>query len=107
MRTIVTMLRRAGFASQETCSRLAQEIVMRTLIVVVAALAIASTAFAQQKRTARDVMNDMKAKYGETFERCQSLAISRGHSLRDDSVEVGASEPFMMFIEGCIMGQQR
>ena len=66
---------------------------MRALIVVVAALAtvsIASTAFAQQKRTARDMINDMKAKYGETFERCQSLAISRGHNLRDDSVEVGA-----------------
>jgi hypothetical protein len=83
---------------------------MRALIVVVATLvtvSIASTAFAQQKRTARDVMNDMKAKYGETFERCQTLAISRGHSVRDDSVEVGANEPFMMFIEGCIMGQQR
>jgi len=83
---------------------------MRALIVVVATLAtvsIASTAFAQQKRTGRDMINDMKAKYGETFERCQSLAISRGHNLRDDSVEVGASEPFMMFIEGCIMGQQK
>jgi hypothetical protein len=83
---------------------------MRALIVAVTILAtisIASTTFAQQKRIARDMINDMKAKYGETFERCQSLAISRGHSLRDDSVEVGASEPFMMFIEGCIMGQQR
>ena len=83
---------------------------MRALIVAVTMLAtisIASTTFAQQKRSARDFMNDMKAKYGETFDRCQTLAISRGHSVRDDAVEVGANEPFMMFVEGCIMGQQR
>lgn len=82
---------------------------MRALIVAVTALAtvsIASTALTQQ-RTARDMMNDMKAKYGETFERCQVLATSRGHSLRDDAYEVGAGQPFLMFIEGCIMGQQR
>ena len=83
---------------------------MRALIVAVTVLAsvsIASTAFAQQKRSARDFMSDMKSKYGDTFERCQSLAISRGHTVRDDSAEVGANEPFMMFVEGCIMGQQR
>jgi hypothetical protein len=82
---------------------------MRALIVAVTLLAsvsIASTAFAQQ-RSVREMMSEMKAKYGDTFERCQSLAISRGHTLRDDATEVGANMPFMMFIEGCIMGQQR
>jgi hypothetical protein len=82
---------------------------MRTLIIattVLATVSIAGTALAQQ-RTARDMMNDMKAKYGQTFERCRDLAISRGHNVRDDAVEVGASDPVMMFIEGCIMGQQR
>jgi hypothetical protein len=82
---------------------------MRALIIAVTALvavSIASAAFAQQ-RSARDMMSEMKAKYGDTFERCQQLAISRGHTLRDDSAEVGASMPFLMFVEGCIMGQQR
>lgn len=83
---------------------------MRALIVAVTALAtvsIASTALAQQQRTAREMMDEMKAKYGQTFEQCQTLATSRGHSLRDDAYELGAGQPFLMFIEGCIMGQQR
>lgn len=82
---------------------------MRALIVAVTALvtvSVATTAFAQQ-RTAREMMSDMKAKYGDTFERCQTLAISRGHTLRDDATEIGANMPFLMFVEGCIMGQQR
>jgi hypothetical protein len=82
---------------------------MRTLVVAITALAtvsIAGTALAQQ-RSARELMSEMKAKYGDTFDRCQSLAISRGHNFRDDATEVGANMPFMMFIEGCIMGQQR
>jgi hypothetical protein len=82
--------------------------VMRALIVAVTALAtvsIAGTALAQQQqRSVRDMMNDMKARYGQTFEQCQSLATSRGYRLSDDEYE---GRLVMMFIEGCIMGKQR
>jgi hypothetical protein len=81
---------------------------MRALIVAITALAtvsIASTALAQQqKRSVRDMMNDMKARYGQTFEQCQALATSRGYRLSDDESE---GRLVMMFIEGCIMGRQR
>src|SRR5688572_7189795 len=99
MRTIITM---GG-------SRLKEEIRMRTAIVAITALAtvsIAGTALTQQ-RTARDMMNEMKAKYGATFVECDALARSRGHTIRDDATEVGAGDPYMMFVEGCIMGQQK
>jgi hypothetical protein len=82
---------------------------MRTLIVAITALAtvgIAGTALTQQ-RTARDMMNEMRAKYGATFVQCDSLAKSRGHTIRDDATDVGASEPYMMFIEGCLAGLQK
>jgi hypothetical protein len=52
----------------------------------------------------RDMMNDMRARYGQTFEECQALATSRGYRLSDDEQEGRA---VMMFIEGCIMGKQR
>ena len=80
---------------------------MRALILAITALAavsIASTALAQPQRNVRDTMNDMKAKYGQTFEQCQALATSRGYRLNDDEADARA---VMMFIEGCIMGQQR
>jgi hypothetical protein len=79
---------------------------MRALIVAIAALAtvsIASTALAQQ-RSVRDMANDMKAKHGPTFDQCQNLAASRGYRMGDDEFEGRA---VLMFIEGCIMGQQR
>ena len=76
-------------------------------IAVVVAVGIGSVAHAQQ-RNWRDMMNDMKARYGQTFEQCQALATSRGYRLGvgggDDD---GESRALMMFIEGCIMGQQR
>ena len=78
---------------------------MRALIVPIAALAtisIASTALAQQ-RSVRDMMNDMKARHGQTFEQCQALATSRGYRVGDNEIEGRA---VMMFIEGCIMGKQ-
>ena len=50
------------------------------------------------------MINDMKARYGQTFEDCQTLAVSRGYRLSDTEVDV---RPVMMFIEGCIMGRQR
>ena len=78
---------------------------MRALTVAIAALAtisIASTALAQQ-RTVRDMMNDLKARHGQTFEQCQALATSRGYRLSDNEIEGRA---VMMFIEGCIMGKQ-
>ena len=80
-------------------------------IAIVVAVGIGSGAHAQQ-RSARDMMNDkvndMKARYSQTFEQCQALATSRGYRLGvgggDDD---GESRALMMFIEGCIMGQQR
>jgi hypothetical protein len=78
---------------------------MRALTVAIAALAtisIASTALAQQ-RSVRDMMNDLKARHGQTFEQCQALATSRGYRLSDNEIEGRA---VMMFIEGCIMGKQ-
>lgn len=81
---------------------------MRALIVAVTALvtfSIAGAALAQQQlRSVRDMMNDMKARYGQTFDQCQALATSRGYRLSDDEQEGRA---VMMFIEGCIMGKQR
>ena len=77
---------------------------MRLLVIATCATAIiASTAVAQQ-RTARDMMNDMKAKHGKTFDECQSLATSRGYSLNDNEFD---SRAVAMFVEGCIMGKQR
>jgi hypothetical protein len=76
-------------------------------IAVVVAVGVGGVAHAQQ-RNWRDMMNDMKARYGQTFEQCQALATSRGYRLGvgggDDD---GESRALMMFIEGCIMGQQR
>ena len=81
---------------------------MRALIVAVTALvtfSIAGAALAQQQlRSVRDMMTDMKARYGQTFDQCQALATSRGYRLSDDEQEGRA---VMMFIEGCIMGKQR
>ena len=77
---------------------------MSTLaIAVLVTFSIGSTALAQQ-RSVRDMMNDMKARYGQTFEQCQALATARGFRLSDDEYE---GRLVMMFIEGCIMGKQR
>jgi hypothetical protein len=79
--------------------------VMRASIVAITALAtvsIASSALAQ--RSVRDMMNDMRATHGQTFEQCQALAVSRGYRLSDNEYE---GRLVMMFIEGCIMGRQR
>jgi hypothetical protein len=74
-------------------------------IAVVVAVSIGSAAHAQQ-RSARDMMNEMKAKYGATFDQCQALATSRGYRLGSGDTE-GEARAVMMFIEGCIMGKQR
>src|SRR5215468_461099 len=80
------------------------EISMKALVVaVLVTVGIGSAAVAQQ-RNVRDMMNDMKARYGQTFEECQALATSRGYRLSDDEQE---GRLVMMFIEGCIMGKQR
>jgi len=52
------------------------------------------------------MINDMKVRYGQTFDQCQALAVSRGYRLGDDDSE-GDARAVKMFIEGCIMGQQR
>ena len=78
---------------------------MKALVIALLLIApIASTALAQQQRSVRDMMADMKARYGQTFDECQALATSRGYRLSDDEYEGRA---VMMFIEGCIMGKQR
>jgi hypothetical protein len=58
----------------------------------------------RKQRTVRDMMNDMKARYGQTFDQCQALATSRGYRLSDSEQE---GRLVMMFIEGCIMGKQQ
>jgi hypothetical protein len=74
------------------------------VIAILVTVGIVSTALAQQQRSVRDMMNDMKARYGQTFEQCQALVTSRGYRLTDDEYEGRA---VMMFIEVCIMGKQR
>jgi hypothetical protein len=73
-------------------------------IAVLMTVGFGSTAIAQQQRTVRDMMNDMKARYGQTFDQCQALATSRGYRLSDNEQD---GRLVMMFIEGCIMGKQQ
>ena len=73
------------------------------IITALVTVGIASAAFAQQ-RSVRDMMTEMKAKWGATFDQCQQLATSRGYRVSDSEQEGRA---VMMFIEGCIMGRQR
>ena len=73
-------------------------------IAALVTIGISSTALAQQQRSVRDMMNDMKARYGQTFDQCQALEVSRGYRLSDEEQE---GRLVMMFIEGCIMGKQR
>jgi len=73
------------------------------VIAALVTVGIGSTAVAQQ-RSVRDMMNDMKARYGQTFDQCQALATSRGYRLSDNETE---GRLVMMFIEGCIMGKQQ
>lgn len=76
---------------------------MKALVIAaLVTLGVGSVAVAQQ-RSVRDMMNDMKTRYGQTFEQCQALATSRGYRLSDDEQE---GRLVMMFIEGCIMGKQ-
>jgi len=74
----------------------------RSAIAIFVAVSLGSAAHAQ-RQSVRDMMNDMKSRYGQTFEQCQALATSRGYRLSDDEQEGRA---VMMFIEGCIMGKQ-
>jgi hypothetical protein len=55
-----------------------------------------------RQRSSRDMLNEMKARYGKTFEECQSLAVSRGYNLTDNELE---SRSVAMFIEGCCRGK--
>jgi hypothetical protein len=84
---------------------LQRETHMKALVIaVLVTVGIGSTALAQQQRNLRDMMNDMKARYGQTFDQCQALATSRGYRLSDNEQE---GRLVMMFIEGCIMGKQQ
>jgi hypothetical protein len=76
------------------------------VIGVLVAVSIGSAHAQQQQRTVRDMMNDMKARYGQTYDQCQALATSRGYILNGFD-ETGENRAIMMFIEGCIMGKQR
>src|SRR5262245_61202540 len=75
-------------------------------IAIFVAVSIGSAAQAQQQRSVREMMNDMKARYGQTYEQCLALASSRGYRLNED-VEDAGSRAVMMFVEGCVMGRQR
>ena len=76
-------------------------------IAISVAVGIGSAVHAQQQqRTVREMVNDMKARYGQTYDQCQALAMSRGYRLNEDDNDSGARS-VMMFIEGCIMGKQR
>lgn len=80
---------------------------MRMIATMIATLAITgavitSNAIAQQ-RSVNTWVNDMRTKYGKSFEQCQSLATARGYQLNDNELE---ARPIMMFIEGCIAGRQ-
>jgi len=78
---------------------------MRALVIaIIVTVSVGGTSLAQQQRSVRDMMNDMRTRYGQTFEQCQALATSRGYRLSDDEQE---GRLVMMFIEGCIMGKQR
>ena len=57
-----------------------------------------------RQRSSRDMINEMKARYGKTFEERQSLAVSRGYNLSDNEYE---SLPVAMFIEGCCRGKHQ
>jgi hypothetical protein len=74
------------------------------LLAIIVTASVSTTALAQQQRSVRDMMADMKARYGQTFDQCQALAVSRGYRLSDDDQD---GRLVMMFIEGCIMGKQR
>jgi hypothetical protein len=87
----------------QACDPTPMEITMKALVIAaLVTLGVGSVAVAQQ-RSVRDMMNDMKTRYGQTFEQCQALATSRGYRLSDDEQE---GRLVMMFIEGCIMGKQ-
>ena len=77
---------------------------MKALVVAVLVTVGISSAAVAQQRSVRDMINDMKARHGQTFEECQALATSRGYRLSDDEQD---GRLVMMFIEGCIMGKQR
>jgi hypothetical protein len=80
--------------------------VMRFLVIAtLVTVSIASPALAQ--RSVRQEMNDMKAKYGQTFDQCQALAVSRGFRLSDMGDNSNELRNVMMFIDGCIMARQR
>jgi hypothetical protein len=77
--------------------------VMKALLIASLVTAGIGTAAFAQKRTAQEMVNDMKASHGQTFEDCQALATARGYRLSDDEYD---SRTVAMFIEGCIMGRQ-
>jgi len=76
---------------------------MRALVVAILLTAAIGSGATAQHRTARDMIDDMKSKFGRMFEECQALATSRGYRLSDDEQE---GRGVAMFIEGCIMGKQ-
>src|SRR5215510_2618375 len=57
------------------------------VIALLVTVGIGSAALAQQRWSVRDMMIEMKARYGQTFEQCQALATSRGYRLTDDEYE--------------------
>lgn len=75
----------------------------RSTIAILIAASIGYVAHAQT-RNVNDMMDEMKVKYGQTFDQCQELATSRGYRLSNQ--DESETRAVMMFIEGCIMGKQ-
>jgi hypothetical protein len=74
------------------------------VIAVLVTFGITSTALAQQQRSVRAKMIEAKAKYGQTFDQCATLAKSRGYRLSEDDNESRAAA---VFVANCIKGAQR
>lgn len=77
------------------------------VFVVLVIVGLAGPAIAQTK-SARAMMDEMKAKYGQTYDQCRALAVSRGFNFQGSDDSAGSDMmQIAIFIEGCIMGRQR
>jgi hypothetical protein len=85
--------------------RMSQKLHFAIAVLVIAGLASPAIA---QKKSAREMMDEMKGKYGQTFDQCRALAVSRGFNFQGSDDSAGSDMmQIAIFIEGCIMGRQR
>jgi hypothetical protein len=89
------------------CDRLSKETHMRTIALLITALATISAvapASAQMSASTRAEMAKMRASNPTSFDACHSLAVQRGFSTVDHEHEGRA---LMNFISGCMSGRVR